>query len=79
MSNECLVTLILKMDLGGWLSTRSPLACLLGPIAGQFLSESGASSVIALRDKVRKGVLCPNLLPHELCIALVVSGSFTYC
>lgn len=61
-SHQCLVTLVLKMDLGGWLSsgTGSFMAALLGPFMSTPLGASVRNaflqpllmSVISLRDKV---------------------------
>ena len=54
-SQECLVTMVLKLDLGGWLSEQSRMGWLLRPfmhgIHSSYL-EPMLMSVIALRDKV---------------------------
>ena len=56
-SPECLVTLVIKMDLRGWLGERSPMAWALSPfgwthaIVNSFL-EPMLMSLISLRDKV---------------------------
>jgi hypothetical protein len=58
-SPECLVTLVIKMDLRGWLGERSPMAWALSPfgwtyaIVNSFL-EPMLMSVISLRDKVEQ-------------------------
>lgn len=56
ISQECLVTMVLKLDLGGWLSEQSRMGWLLRPfmhgIHSSYL-EPMLMSVIALRDKVR--------------------------
>ena len=55
ISQECLVTMVLKLDLGGWLSEQSRMGWLLRPfmhgIHSSYL-EPMLMSVIALRDKV---------------------------
>ena len=61
-SHQCLVTLVLKLDLGGWLTSSggSLMAALLQPIMNTFLGTSVRDaflhplmmSVISLRDKV---------------------------
>ena len=55
VSQECLVTMVLKLDLGGWLSEQSRMGWLLRPfmhgIHSSYL-EPMLMSVIALRDKV---------------------------
>lgn len=61
-SHQCLVTLVLKLDLGGWLSTtsQSVLGSLLEPLMDTFIGRSVRNaflqplmlSVISLRDKV---------------------------
>ncbi len=57
VSQECLVTMVLKLDLGGWLSEQSRMGWLLRPfmhgIHSSYL-EPMLMSVIALRDKVYK-------------------------
>ncbi|KAL0043136.1 hypothetical protein WJX79_010214 [Trebouxia sp. C0005] len=56
-SQECLVTMVLKLDLGGWLSEQSRMGWLLRPfmhgIHSSYL-EPMLMSVIALRDKVEQ-------------------------
>ena len=55
VSPECLVTMVLKLDLGGWLSERSRMGWVLRPfmhgIHSSYL-EPMLMSVISLRDKV---------------------------
>ena len=61
-SHQCLVTLVLKLDLGGWLSSSSGsfMGSLLEPLMNTFLGSSMRNaflqplmmSVISLRDKV---------------------------
>ena len=55
VSAECLVTMVLKLDLGGWLSERSRMGWFLQPfmqgIHSSYL-EPMLMSVISLRDKV---------------------------
>lgn len=74
-SHQCLVTLVLKLDLGGWLTSSSGglMAALLQPIMLTFLGTSVRNaflqplmmSVISLRDKVPP---CPPLSPlHDVC------------
>ena len=56
MSNECLVTLVIKADLGGWLGHGSLLSRVLPPVASAARSaflEPMIMSVVVLRDKVR--------------------------
>ncbi|KAL3133701.1 hypothetical protein ABBQ32_008199 [Trebouxia sp. C0010 RCD-2024] len=63
-SHQCLVTLVLKLDLGGWLSsgTGTFMAALLGPFMSNPLGASVRNaflqpllmSVISLRDKVEQ-------------------------
>ncbi|DBA89089.1 hypothetical protein WJX77_009682 [Trebouxia sp. C0004] len=56
-SQECLVTMVLKLDLGGWLSEQGRMGWLLRPfmhgIHSSYL-EPMLMSVIALRDKVEQ-------------------------
>ncbi|KAL3141693.1 hypothetical protein ABBQ32_004380 [Trebouxia sp. C0010 RCD-2024] len=57
ISQECLVTMVLKLDLGGWLSEQSRMGWLLRPIMHGIHSsylEPMLMSVIALRDKVEQ-------------------------
>ncbi|KAK9823769.1 hypothetical protein WJX72_005371 [[Myrmecia] bisecta] len=56
-SNECLVTMVLKLDLGGWLSEASRVGWLLAPLAKRAVNsflEPMLMSVISLRDKVEQ-------------------------
>lgn len=61
VSQECLVTMVLKLDLGGWLSDQSRMGWLLRPfmhgIHSSYL-EPMLMSVIALRDKVGAPLPC---------------------
>ena len=55
-SQECLVTLVLKLDLGGWLGDHSHMAWALAPITQRLNAnfvEQLLMSVVFLRDKVR--------------------------
>jgi hypothetical protein len=56
-SQECLVTLVLKADLGGWLADSSTVGRLLGPLgthAARALLERIVTSVVVLRDQVEQ-------------------------
>ncbi|PRW45250.1 ENHANCED DISEASE RESISTANCE 2 isoform X2 isoform B [Chlorella sorokiniana] len=56
-SQECLVTLVMKIDLGGWLSQRSLLRRLGRPLAEPLMRawlEPMLLSVVMLRDKVEQ-------------------------
>lgn len=56
-SQECLVTMVMKIDLGGWLSQRSLLRRLGSPLADTMLRawlEPMLLSVVMLRDKVEQ-------------------------
>ena len=72
-SHQCLVTLVVKLDLGGWLtsSSSSLMAALLQPIMLTFLGTAVRNaflqplmmSVISLRDKVLLTPPPPSLSP----------------
>lgn len=54
-SQECLVTMVLKMDLGGYLSDHSSLGRLLSPLTHSAIDafiEPMLMSIISLRDQV---------------------------
>ena len=81
-SHQCLVTLVLKLDLGGWLSSSSGsvMGSLLEPLMNTFLGTSIRNaflqplmlSVISLRDKVS---LVPGSSGHSsMSVALSVSA-----
>eukprot|EP00891_Asterochloris_glomerata_P006240 jgi/Astpho2/6240/fgenesh1_pg.00088_%23_51_t len=56
-SQECLVTLVLKLDLGGWLGDHSRMAWALAPITQRLNAnfvEQLLMSVVFLRDKVEQ-------------------------
>lgn len=56
-SQECLVTLVMKVDLGGWLSRRSLIRRLGAPLSETLLRawlEPMLLSVVMLRDKVEQ-------------------------
>ncbi len=53
-SQECLVTLVMKVDLGGWLSQRSLIRRLGAPLSEALMRawlEPMLLSVVMLRDK----------------------------
>lgn len=57
-SQECLVTLVMKVDLGGWLSRRSLIRRLGAPLSETLLRawlEPMLLSVVMLRDKASRG------------------------
>ena len=67
-SHQCLVTLVLKLDLGGWLSSSSGsfMGSLLEPLMNTFVGSVVRNaflqplmmSVISLRDKVGGDSAC---------------------
>ena len=75
VSQECLVTMVLKLDLGGWLSEQSRMGWLLRPfmqgIHSSYL-EPMLMSVIALRDKVHpaSSPTCTHRCTHCKCLCM---------
>ena len=88
-SHQCLVTLVLKLDLGGWLTSSSSsfMAALLQPFMNTFVGHSVRNafleplltSVISLRDKVHNRPHPSHTLSQALAQLLAGSQHLLNC